>query len=75
MDEALVRNVPGLPCCPPERPKPRWHVIDFNGVAAGARVPVSQAFSDSSSTLRWSGFAARRRPGAGGRRPCPGWPA
>jgi hypothetical protein len=52
-DEALVRNTPGWPCCGP-RAKPVWHTLDFNGIAAGARVPPVQFFTASRSTLHWT---------------------
>jgi hypothetical protein len=54
-DESLVQNVPGWPCCGP-RDKPQWHTLDFNAVTAGTRVPAVQYFTESRSTLRWTGI-------------------
>lgn len=55
-DEALVRNMPAWPCCPGTDTKPVWHVLNFREVAHGTRVPAVHNFSDSSSTLSWSGM-------------------
>lgn len=54
-DELLVQNTPGWPCCVGDR-KPKWHTLDFLGVAAGSRVPATQRFTESNSTLRWTGI-------------------
>lgn len=52
-DENIVRTMPGWPCCPTYGKGVRNHVLDFEGLPAGARAPTTQFFSDSRSTLRW----------------------
>lgn len=56
-DELLLQTTPGWPCCPPGGRAPRWHTLDFTDVAAGNRVPPTQFFTASRSTLRWVGIA------------------
>jgi hypothetical protein len=56
-DELLLQSEPGWPCCPPGPRRPRWHTIDFRDVPAGSRVPRTQYFTESRSTLRWVGIA------------------
>ena len=54
LDEMLVRNMPGWPCCPPgETHEPAWHTIEFSPFSPATRVPAVQVFSQSQSTLHW----------------------
>jgi hypothetical protein len=51
-DEGILATDPAYPCCGGKR-EPIPHVLDFAAVAFGSRAPVSQAFSNSDSMLRW----------------------
>jgi hypothetical protein len=51
-EEGLLANDPAYPCCTGKRGF-AWHRLDFEATPPGVRVPVSQRFSDSASTLRW----------------------
>ena len=54
-DELLLETTPGWPCCVGGG-EAKWHTLDFNGITPGARVPATQKFSESTSTLRWVGI-------------------
>ena len=52
-DEAIARNMPGWPCCPPTERAAPWHSLDFQGTALGDRASPAQGFSESHSRLVW----------------------
>jgi hypothetical protein len=51
-DEGILASDPAYPCCGGKR-NPVSHMLDFNAFALGTRAPVTQRFSNSTSTLRW----------------------
>ena len=51
-EEGVLANDPAYPCCAGKRGFAS-HRLDFSATPPGVRVPVSQRFSDSASTLRW----------------------
>jgi hypothetical protein len=52
-DELIADSQPRWPCC--ERsPKPSdWHRVDWSDTPLGVRAPVSERFTDASSTFQW----------------------
>jgi hypothetical protein len=52
-DEVIADSQPRWPCC--ERfPKPRdWHRVDWSDTPLGTRAPMSERFTDSTSTFQW----------------------
>jgi hypothetical protein len=51
-EEGLLAEDPSFPCCSGKRTS-RTHMLDFESLTPGVRAPVSQRFSESTSTLRW----------------------
>lgn len=54
-DDVIVVAQPGWPCCVPDRRPLRWHELHFTQTPFGTRAPSAQRFSESSSTLHWTG--------------------
>jgi hypothetical protein len=54
-DDVAATTFPGWPCCDKKRIPYRFHEVDFDEIALGVRVPASQLFTDSRSTLHWQG--------------------
>ena len=55
VDELLVINGDGWPCCSGGKDHDRWHTLDFRGAATGQRAAATQPFTESNSTLHWIG--------------------
>lgn len=54
-DEGLARNQPGWPCCTPADNEKACskHLLSFDSIPLGVRVPIYQVFSNSVSTIHW----------------------
>jgi hypothetical protein len=55
VDELIVINGDGWPCCGGGEDAARWHTLDFRGVPTGERAAATQRFTESTSTLHWVG--------------------
>lgn len=51
-EEGLLATDPSFPCCSGKR-RSMSHVLDFHNITPGARTPLVQRFTESTSTLRW----------------------
>ena len=56
-DEEALAHDPGFPCCHAERKgsQQHWHVLAFNGLSAGTRLPADEQFSEQGAWWHWNG--------------------